>query len=208
MNETQREFKRQMKELEQAGKIVKKPSAYNVKFEEKNGIIGVLAVVFALYMLSTWIIPGGLINLPSYMATKDIRNYMQIAETVGLREYEIIEDIRSRIIDERPFTAVEMESVQDDINAIRSKLEGMKKLDQLTSIELEKLEQLQIIFLNAKEIPAFGNQIKAINDAIARSNELSQASTEALIAYLNTHRIKWTQNSDGRIEITYKAFKK
>lgn len=197
--ETQRNFKEQMRQLEKSGKIEKKRPKYTVRFSEHKTITGIISTLITLYALSTWIIPGGLFNLPNQMNQKKVENYMEVANMVDLREETLVKQMVNRANLDTPFSTAEIDGLQGELDKMRESLLQVKDAETAVTIESKQLNQLQIILDNIKNLPLQTEQAEAINTAIESYNQLNQDSQNALIKYLTDNHINWHYNDDGSI---------
>ncbi len=167
---TQKEFRKQMKELEKQGKVSKGGSRRTVRFVEHK-TLGFGAITFigilAFNVLSGIIGSIGAQPMPEYMDEST-----NVVEEINQRETQLIQRMTEQIKSGQAFSNEELVNIKAEINTLRDALPEISYIEGAVSIENRQLDQIDTILLNVSEIPLSAKQIDAVNNAITIYNGL------------------------------------
>lgn len=167
---TQKEFRKQMKELEKQGKVSKGGYRRTVRFvEHKTLSFGAITflIILAFNLLSGFLSNFGPQPMPEYVSDS-----ASIVEEINQRETQLIQQMIEQVKLGKAFSSDELSNIKAEINALRDSLPAVSDIEGAVSIENRQLDQIDAIFLKVQEIPLTTEQIDAINNAITIYNGL------------------------------------
>lgn len=230
LNETQRNFRKQMRELNKERALHIDYKQRTVKFVKRISIIGVILIVFRIIIISSW-----LMNLFTPMLTtlgidennKVIASMKKVDSAIFGENQEHIANYlekvesKEKVVNESIGVALVMSTdPTDDINekviGVRNKLVEIKNIDvvkegelqELSSLLINKIEITQELLdycnsIYKKETLKIDNPIEDINKYINNINIIENKIHEEIIKLLEENNINYQIGKDRSISYQY-----
>jgi hypothetical protein len=193
--QTQKEFKKSMKDLEKEGFTFKNPRTRNVHFEDRRfsfsrySIGGMIFVLWNLFALSTWILPHFGIY-PQQLS----RQQQSVDYSTGAFVDEAINPSKTKPVYIREYLRI-TEEIDQSVSEIASELYRMVQNGDHDSMKL--LQMIYDIEDLKKDVPTEHKSLHEMeqrsNDTLKTLNELVLLAYESGGYFDNNRRTMWSQ---------------